>query len=144
MTAQYKDHPLSASQDLQDIASLFSSAQINGFDRLPDDKTAKGKFAKLFKEFNTYLESATIQGFSWDKLEYKVENADGKTEKIKVELDETTFLTLAIRYKELFNPGDDPDDDKTTGDDLPYEIDAHLRMNSMPETVCSFHLPSSR
>lgn len=109
-----------------DIASLFSSAQINGFDRLPDDKTAKGKFAKLFKEFNTYLESATIQGFSWDKLEYKVENADGKTEKIKVELDETTFLTLAIRYKELFNPGDDPDDDKTTGDDLPYEIDAHL------------------
>lgn len=107
-----------------DIVSLFKSSGLDDFEKLPDDKAARGQFAKLFKEFNTYLESASIQGFTWDNLEYKVETEDGKTEKIRVNVDETAFLSMALRYKELFVPGDEPGGD--TGEDLPYEIDPHL------------------
>ncbi|MDD6490452.1 MAG: HsdR family type I site-specific deoxyribonuclease [Clostridia bacterium] len=107
-----------------DIVSLFRSAGLSDFEKLPDDRAARGKFAKLFKEFNTCLESAIIQGFTWDKSEYEVSNENGKTEKIKIALDETTFLTLALRYKELFISGDDSDG--TTVGDVPYEIDPHL------------------
>lgn len=106
-----------------DIVSLFKSSGLDDFEKLPDDKAARGQFAKLFKEFNTYLESASIQGFTWDNLEYKVETEDGKTEKIRVNVDETAFLSMALRYKELFVPGDEPGGD--TGEDLPYEIDPH-------------------
>ena len=70
------------------------------------------------------MESASIQGFTWDNLEYKVETEDGKTEKIRVNVDETAFLSMALRYKELFVPGDEPGGE--TGEDLPYEIDPHL------------------
>lgn len=109
----------------EDIKSLFDCAGISSFEKLPDDLATRGKFAKLFKEFNVYLESAFIQGFTWDKLEYKVDiGNDGKSEKIKVNIDETTFLTLVLRYKELFNPSDDQVE--KVSDDLPYEIDPHL------------------
>ena len=37
-------------------------------------------------------------------------------------LDETTYLVLALRYKELFGG----DGGGTGGDDVPYEIDTHL------------------
>ena len=106
-----------------EIDSLFTSAGITGFEKLPDDLAARGKFAKLFKVFNAYLESANIQGFTWNKLEYKVDTESGKTKRIKVALDETTYLTLALRYKELFAPGPGP---TPGGEDLPYEIDPHL------------------
>lgn len=108
----------------EDIVSLFKSSGLDDFEKLPDDKAARGQFAKLFKEFNTYLESASIQGFTWNKLEYKLENEEGKTEKIKVDVDETDFLSMALRYKELFTPGDDSE--SNNGEDLPYEIDPHL------------------
>lgn len=109
----------------EDIKSLFDCAGISNFEKLPDDLATRGKFAKLFKEFNVYLESAFIQGFTWDKLEYKVDSGnDGKVENIKVNIDETTFLTLVLRYKELFNPSDDQVE--KISDDLPYEIDPHL------------------
>ena len=109
----------------EDIRSLFDCAEISNFEKLPEDLATRGKFAKLFKEFNVYLESAFIQGFMWDKLEYKVDSGnDGKEKNIKVNIDETTFLTLVLRYKELFNLSDDQV--KKVSDDLPYEIDPHL------------------
>ncbi len=49
----------------EEIVSLFNANGIEDFDRLPDDISARGKFAKLFKDLNTYLESAIIQGFKW-------------------------------------------------------------------------------
>ena len=33
----------------------------------PEEKAEKGKFAKLFREFNAHLEAAIIQDFKWDK-----------------------------------------------------------------------------
>ena len=39
-------------------------------EKLPEDVPAKAKYAKLFREFNNYLQAARIQGFRWDKEEY--------------------------------------------------------------------------
>ena len=39
-------------------------------EKLPEDVPAKAKFAKLFREFNNYLQAARIQGFQWDRKEY--------------------------------------------------------------------------
>lgn len=116
------EYNLSKLNDLFDgIKAIFRSAEIENFEKLPDDYSERGQFAKLFKRFNNYLEAAKIQGFTWDKLSYDVKTETGKIT-INLHLDETTYLILALRYKELFSgsgvgPG---------GDDVPYEIDSYL------------------
>lgn len=80
----------------------------------------RGQFAKLFKRLNSFLEAAKIQGFTWDKRSRKGKRAAGKLP-IPLQLDETAYLILALRYKELFSP--------TGGGsigDVPYEIDTYL------------------
>ena len=51
-----------------DILELFSGAGIPNFEKLPDDSSERGKFAKLFKVLNSYLEAAKIQGFKWESI----------------------------------------------------------------------------
>ncbi len=104
-----------------DIEAIFRSAGIENFEKLPIDHAERGQFAKLFKQFNNYLEAAKIQGFNWKKLSYDI-NTEGGWINIKLHLDETTYLILALRYKELFfDGGAGP-----SGDDVPYEIDSYL------------------
>lgn len=62
----------------QDIRELFSAAEVSNFEKLPKEDAERARFAKLFKEFNDYLEAAKIQGFQWDKLVYEFKNDDGK------------------------------------------------------------------
>lgn len=97
-------------QIYDDIAELFASAGVSNFEKLPEEQAEKGRFAKLFKQFNDYLEAALVQGFAWDKPQYRLH------------LDETTYLVLALRYKELFSGSGTGGG----GDDVPYEIDTHL------------------
>ncbi len=104
-----------------DIAAIFRSAGIENFEKLPVDYAERGQFAKLFKQFNNYLEAAKIQGFNWKKLTYDLKTEDGWVN-IKLNLDETTYLILALRYKELFSGGGVG----PGGDDVPYEIDSYL------------------
>lgn len=54
----------------QDMAEIFTNAGIPDMDRLPEEVPLKAKFAKLFREFSTYLQAARIQGFTWNKTEY--------------------------------------------------------------------------
>ena len=104
-----------------DTEAIFRSAGIDNFEKLPVDHTERGQFAKLFKRFNNYLEAARIQGFTWDKLSYEMKiNGDKIT--IDLHLDETTYLILALRYKELFSNGGVG----SGSDDVPYEIDSYL------------------
>jgi len=104
-----------------DIRAIFRSAGMESFEKLPEDHVERGQFSKLFKRFNNYLEAAKIQGFTWDKLSYRVKTEVGKIT-IDLHLDETAYLILALRYKELFSGGGAG----PGGGDVPYEIDSHL------------------
>ncbi|WP_046178635.1 type I restriction endonuclease subunit R, EcoR124 family [Domibacillus tundrae] len=105
-----------------DISELFTRSGIPNFEKLPDDRSERGKFASLFKLFNDYLEAAKIQGFTWNKSMYEFSHGRGKPKtKVEMKLDENTYLVLAMRYKELFggNGGGG-------GDDVPFEIEGYL------------------
>ena len=104
-----------------EIEAIFRSAGVGNFEKLPEDHTERGQFAKLFKRFNNYLEAAKIQGFTWNKLSCEIKTETGKTT-VELHLDETTYLILALRYKELFSGVGTG----LGGDDVPYEIDSYL------------------
>lgn len=104
----------------EEIDYIFKRAGVNNFEKLPDDITERGQFAKFFKEFNGYLESAKIQGFKWDRKEYIFE-IEKKEEKISFDMDEQTYLTLVQRYKELATQPPNK-----VGDDVAYDIDGYL------------------
>ena len=104
----------------EEIDYIFKRAGVNNFEKLPYDITERGQFAKFFKEFNGYLESAKIQGFKWDRKEYIFE-IEKKEEKISFDMDEQTYLTLVQRYKELATQPPNK-----VGDDVAYDIDGYL------------------
>jgi type I restriction enzyme R subunit len=87
-----------------EISTLYQYADISDFEKLPDDITERAKFAKSFKEFNTHLEAAKIQGFKWDKSSYQFGIGKEKTT-IELTFDHNTYLILALRYKELASGG---------------------------------------
>lgn len=104
------------------IKNLFELAGILNFERLPVETAERRKFAKLFNEFNEYLESAKVQGFIWDKLDYDFsDEATGEEKRVFLLIDEKTYLILVLRYKELFteSPG-------TPGEDSPYDLTGYL------------------
>jgi len=102
-----------------EIEELFESAGVSNFEKLPDDLSERGRFAKLFNEFNTFMEAGRVQGFTWGKLEYVF--GKGKERKvIQLALDEDTYLILVLRYKELLGIGGGGDFSS------PYEINGHL------------------
>lgn len=106
----------------EELAELFERASIADFQKLPDDLSVRGKFSKLFKTLNSYLEAAKIQGFKWSQLDY--EFFDGETPSklsIRLNFDENTYLILALRYKELFSGRGGQ-----SGGDVPFEIDSYL------------------
>lgn len=105
----------------QDIKELFDAAGVENFEKLPKEDAERARFAKLFKMFNDYLEAAKIQGFVWSKLDYEFKHDDGKKKKVRLLLDENTYLILALRYKELFNGSGGG----VIGD-VPYDIDSYL------------------
>lgn len=108
----------------EDITSLFNRAGVPDFTKLPDDLTERGRFAKLFREFNSHLEAAKIQGFVWSRSRYEFDNEPGKPKTvIDLQFEENTYLILALRYKELFAGGGGGGGGS---DDIPYEIDGYL------------------
>lgn len=97
--------------------ATFEGKKIQNFEHLPDDASAKRKFAKLFKQFTVHLEAALIQGFLWKQSEYEDENKNP----IVVEIDEITYHALIARYKELAKGGGGG-----RGGDVAYDIDTHI------------------
>lgn len=108
------------------ISDLFARAGCGDFSRLPGDVDERRKFARLFKDFNAYLEAAKVQGFRWDTRVYEnTDAAKGELYRIEVAIDEKTYRVLALRYKELFASAPDPNGGGGGGD-VPYDIDGHL------------------
>ena len=106
----------------EQIKDVFEQAGIINFEKIPPETAERKKFADLFRQFNDYLEAAKVQGFTWKQLDYTIVDEDtGEVHNITMALDETTYLILVKRYKELFGPGPGPG-----GEDVPYDIDGYL------------------
>lgn len=105
-----------------DITELFTNAGVQSFEKLPEDRDACAKFAGLFKTFNQHLEAAKVQGFHWDELTYSFSENDEKYE-VKLEVDEQTYLSLVLRYKEL--AGESAGGGSGSGE-VPFDISGHL------------------
>lgn len=115
-----EENILSMNEVYQDIFGLYRLAGVENFQKLPEEKAAKARFALLFKVFSLYLEAAKVQGFTWRKSEYFFKHDDGTQSVVEVALDEQTYLTLVQRYKELvIGPVD-------SGDDVPYDIEGYI------------------
>lgn len=115
-----------------DMVTVFKSADVPDMDRLPKDVPSRAKFAKLFREFATYLQAARIQGFRWEKTEYERKtDADdvAQTGTITLIPTEEKWQILLQRYKELAKSA--PDDDGNGGDgEITFPIDPYLTEQS--------------
>ncbi|MBQ6500878.1 MAG: type I restriction endonuclease subunit R [Mogibacterium sp.] len=106
----------------EQIRDVFEQAGVINFEKIPSETAERKKFADLFRQFNDYLEASKVQGFTWKKLDYSiVDEETGEVHDISMALDETTYLILVKRYKELFGEGSG-----LGGDDVPYDIDGYL------------------
>lgn len=114
-------------ESFQDMKEIFRSEGIPNMDTLPNETTAKAKFAKLFREFSTYLQAARIQGFTWEKREYSSNvGAEDTEEKKIIQIIPTKeeHDILLQRYKELGQERDRGNDDDD--DSLTFSIDPYL------------------
>ena len=100
-----------------DITAIFDAAGIKDFVKLPDDLAVRGAFAKSFQDFQTILEAAKIQGFTWEKAVYEFDDPKRSIERTITQLQ---YLTLVQRYKELGIGGG------AGGGNIPFDIDSHI------------------
>tara|TARA_B110000211_G_scaffold177903_1_gene201118 strand:- start:140 stop:3292 length:3153 start_codon:yes stop_codon:yes gene_type:complete len=104
-----------------DITDLFESAGVESFEKLPEDLEACAKFADLFKTFNQHLEAAKVQGLHWEELTHTF--GDNNEREVTLAIDEQTYLSLVLRYKEL--AGSDGGGG-AGGGEVPFDISGYL------------------
>lgn len=103
----------------REIELLFKTAKIEGFEKLPTESSERGEFAKLFRNLNSALVSAQIQGFSWDK----------KSLAEKLVFSARVYSVLQQRYCELNNKTDGDGQGGgaiTDGNDIPYDLESSI------------------
>ncbi len=105
-----------------DMRELFINAGIDNFEKLPEDIDACAKFAKLFNTFNQHLEAAKIQGFNWKQSIYSFTEKD-KPYEVTLAIDEQTYLSLILRYRELVAKGESIG---ARGEDVPFDVSGYL------------------
>ena len=113
-----------------DITELFESANVENFEKLPEDLEACAKFADLFKTFNQHLEAAKVQGFQWRDFSVGIAEQSAKysvdsvvSDEAELTIDEQTYLSLVLRYKELARSGDGGG---AGGGEVPFDISGYL------------------
>jgi type I restriction enzyme R subunit len=77
----------------------------------------------LFKTFNQHLAAAKVQGLHWDQLTYTFGEND-EEHVVELAITEQTFLSLALRYKELAGKGEGSGEGG--GGDVPFDISGYL------------------
>ncbi|CNJ12004.1 HsdR family type I site-specific deoxyribonuclease [Yersinia aldovae] len=105
-----------------DITELFVSAGVENFEKLPDDIQTCAQFAKLFNTFSQHLEAAKVQGLHWEQSVYSPTENDVEHE-VTLAIDEQTYLSLVLRYKELVAKGDSSG---AGGGNVPFDISGYL------------------
>lgn len=103
----------------ENIVDIFKVANIENFERLPDNKEDKLAFGKQFAQILTTMEASVIQGFKWTVQKYEFEDNNGKLYYVEVLFDKHTYDILYARFRELF-------DDITIIPKLPYNIKGYL------------------
>lgn len=110
----------------KDMVEVFQNAGVPDMDTLPKDTPSRAKFAKLFREFSTYLQAAEIQGFTWEKTEYSSrtdpEDVSKNMRIIRIPTREQ-YEILLLRYKELRTPGSNSDNEE---EEITFPIDPYL------------------
>lgn len=101
-----------------EIKNIFNSSNIFNFEKLPEIISEKIKFASKFKEFNSVLESAKIQGFRWNIEEYHFEN-----DMVKVDFTEHEYNTLLARYRDL-SCSIDEENEKDSA--IPFDLEGYI------------------
>ena len=104
-----------------DINELFKNANRADFSKLPDDKRVVAKFASLFKTLNEHLEAAKIQGFKWSNPSCEIEKVNGEKELVTLNFDETKYLILVQRYKEIHR-----NDSESIKEDVPFYLEGYI------------------
>lgn len=104
-----------------DINELFKNANRADFSKLPDDKRVVAKFASLFKTLNEHLEAAKIQGFKWSNPSCEIEKENGEKELVTLNFDETKYLILVQRYKEIHR-----NDSESIKEDVPFYLEGYI------------------
>lgn len=105
-----------------EITELFTCTGVENFEKLPDDIEACAQFTKLFNTFSQHLEAAKVQGLHWEQSVYSFTENDVEHE-VTLDIDEQTYLSLVLRYKELVAKGDS---DGAGGGDVPFDISGYL------------------
>ena len=104
-----------------DINELFKNSNRADFSKLPDDKRVVAKFASLFKTLNEHLEAAKIQGFKWSNPSCEIEKENGEKELVTLNFDETKYLILVQRYKEIHR-----NDSESIKEDVPFYLEGYI------------------
>ena len=105
-----------------EITELFVSAGVENFEKLPDDTGVYAQFTKLFNTFSHHLEAAKVQGLNWQQRAYSFAENNPEHE-VTLAIDEQTYLSLVLRYKELIGKGEGGG---TGGGDVPFDISGYL------------------
>lgn len=104
-----------------DINELFKNSNRADFSKLPDDKRVVAKFASLFKTLNEHLEAAKIQGFKWSNPSCEIEKENGEKDLVTLDFDETQYLVLVQRYKEIHRA-----DPESIREDVPFYLEGYI------------------
>lgn len=82
------------------IVTVFTSAGVTDFERLPDDKGSRKKFALAFAQLSRTVETALIQGFTWGQSHYEFPELPDEPA-VDVEINKAAYEALMARYAEL-------------------------------------------
>ncbi|HFJ7318213.1 TPA: type I restriction endonuclease subunit R, partial [Enterococcus faecium] len=100
----------------EEIKSVFNISGIENFSHLPEVPGEIKQFVNLYNQLIHCYESAMIQGFTWAKSTYEIQDY----EPITVVITEYEFNILAQRYSEIER------EPRDGNDSIAYDIDYQL------------------
>ncbi|MEX1595311.1 restriction endonuclease subunit R [Enterococcus lactis] len=100
----------------EEIKSVFNISGIENFSHLPEVPGEIKQFVNLYNQLIHCYESAMIQGFTWAKSTYEIQDY----EPITVVITEYEFNILAQRYSEIER------EPRDGNDSIAYDIDYRL------------------
>ncbi|MFV8479427.1 type I restriction endonuclease subunit R [Mycoplasma sp. T193] len=88
----------------KEISQIFTAEGIHNFEKNPESKAAKAKFASEFNKLWRRIQAATLQGFNWEKVTHYTEfdpEEGMKPRQVSCDLERVTYDILIQRYNEL-------------------------------------------